>query len=133
MAWFELWVMLGRILILGEYESANPSSPWFLSWILVKQIFHQILYSRQLYIDESCWLCGWKINSSHKLNFIHAEVGRIGIGICYDIRFQELAILYAARGLFDLNCVALYFVQFYLFKSVLADIFLGNHDNTWSN
>lgn len=29
-----------------------------------------------------------------------AEVGRIGIGICYDIRFQELAMIYAARGLF---------------------------------
>ena len=27
-----------------------------------------------------------------------SEVGRIGIGICYDIRFQELAMLYAARG-----------------------------------
>lgn len=27
-----------------------------------------------------------------------AEVGRIGIGICYDIRFQELAMIYAARG-----------------------------------
>lgn len=29
-----------------------------------------------------------------------ADVGRIGIGICYDIRFQELAMLYAARGIF---------------------------------
>lgn len=28
-----------------------------------------------------------------------ADVGRIGVGICYDIRFQELAMLYAARGL----------------------------------
>jgi omega-amidase len=38
----------------------------------------------------------WEVN--HGLGL--AEVGRIGIGICYDIRFQELAIIYAARGLF---------------------------------
>lgn len=30
---------------------------------------------------------------------MNADVGRIGVGICYDIRFQELAVLYAARGL----------------------------------
>ncbi|GAB4836962.1 Omega-amidase, chloroplastic [Ancistrocladus abbreviatus] len=29
---------------------------------------------------------------------VDTEVGRIGIGICYDIQFQELAMLYAARG-----------------------------------
>ncbi|KAL1830690.1 hypothetical protein DCAR_0100626 [Daucus carota subsp. sativus] len=29
---------------------------------------------------------------------VDTEVGRIGIGICYDIRFQELATIYAARG-----------------------------------
>ncbi|RXH73004.1 hypothetical protein DVH24_012688 [Malus domestica] len=28
---------------------------------------------------------------------VDTEVGRIGIGICYDIRFQELAMIYAAR------------------------------------
>lgn len=30
---------------------------------------------------------------------LYAEVGRIGIGICYDIQFQELAAIYAARGI----------------------------------
>ncbi|KAF5748349.1 Nitrilase/cyanide hydratase and apolipoprotein N-acyltransferase family protein isoform 1 [Tripterygium wilfordii] len=29
---------------------------------------------------------------------VDTEVGCIGIGICYDIRFQELAMIYAARG-----------------------------------
>ncbi|XP_050215933.1 omega-amidase, chloroplastic-like [Mercurialis annua] len=29
---------------------------------------------------------------------VDTEVGRIGIGICYDIRFQELAMIYASRG-----------------------------------
>ncbi|KAJ0090542.1 hypothetical protein Patl1_13809 [Pistacia atlantica] len=33
---------------------------------------------------------------------VDTDVGRIGIGICYDIRFQELAMIYAARGLFSL-------------------------------
>ncbi|KAK4493273.1 hypothetical protein RD792_017848, partial [Penstemon davidsonii] len=29
---------------------------------------------------------------------VDTDVGRIGIGICYDIQFQELAAIYAARG-----------------------------------
>ncbi|XVE97744.1 hypothetical protein REPUB_Repub03eG0044900 [Reevesia pubescens] len=29
---------------------------------------------------------------------VDTDVGRIGIGICYDIRFQELAMIYATRG-----------------------------------
>ncbi|KAK6912846.1 Carbon-nitrogen hydrolase [Dillenia turbinata] len=29
---------------------------------------------------------------------VDTEVGRVGIGICYDMRFQELAMLYAARA-----------------------------------
>ncbi|KAI3955784.1 hypothetical protein MKW98_006144 [Papaver atlanticum] len=29
---------------------------------------------------------------------VDTDVGRIGIGICYDIRFQELATIYASRG-----------------------------------
>ncbi|TYJ32539.1 hypothetical protein E1A91_A05G042200v1 [Gossypium mustelinum] len=29
---------------------------------------------------------------------VDTDVGRIGVGICYDIRFQELAMIYASRG-----------------------------------
>ncbi|KAL9224230.1 hypothetical protein vseg_000290 [Gypsophila vaccaria] len=29
---------------------------------------------------------------------VDTDVGRIGIGICYDIQFQELSAIYAARG-----------------------------------
>lgn len=32
------------------------------------------------------------------LTVIDTELGRIGVAICYDIRFPELAGLYAARG-----------------------------------
>ena len=64
----------------------------------------------ELTAELSDCLMQWKLTS--KLNFhcevfhdfngelILAEVGRIGIGICYDIRFQELAMIYAARGWF---------------------------------
>ncbi|ONL94176.1 Omega-amidase chloroplastic [Zea mays] len=38
---------------------------------------------------------------------VDTDVGRIGIGICYDIRFQELAMLYAARGLQTTRCAVL--------------------------
>jgi omega-amidase len=32
------------------------------------------------------------------LTVIDTEIGRLGIGICYDIRFPEVAALYASRG-----------------------------------
>ncbi|KAG6413849.1 hypothetical protein SASPL_126564 [Salvia splendens] len=34
---------------------------------------------------------------------IDTDVGRIGIGICYDIQFQELAAIYASRGTVPCN------------------------------
>ncbi|XP_047942703.1 omega-amidase, chloroplastic-like [Salvia hispanica] len=36
-------------------------------------------------------------NFDYKM-FVAEDVGRIGIGICYDIQFQELAAIYASRG-----------------------------------
>ncbi|PWZ57741.1 Omega-amidase, chloroplastic [Zea mays] len=38
------------------------------------------------------------LTAGHYPTVVDTDVGRIGIGICYDIRFQELAMLYAARG-----------------------------------
>ncbi|RWV91621.1 hypothetical protein GW17_00046087 [Ensete ventricosum] len=38
------------------------------------------------------------LTAGERPTIVDTDVGRIGIGICYDIRFQELAMLYAARG-----------------------------------
>ncbi|RWW85701.1 hypothetical protein BHE74_00005588 [Ensete ventricosum] len=38
------------------------------------------------------------LTAGERPTVVDTDVGRIGIGICYDIRFQELAMLYAARG-----------------------------------
>ncbi|EPS58728.1 hypothetical protein M569_16085, partial [Genlisea aurea] len=38
------------------------------------------------------------LTAGEKPTIVDTDVGRIGIGICYDIRFQELSMLYAARG-----------------------------------
>ncbi|KAG5596011.1 hypothetical protein H5410_037243 [Solanum commersonii] len=38
------------------------------------------------------------LTAGERPTIVDTEVGRIGIGICYDIRFQELAAIYAARG-----------------------------------
>lgn len=35
--------------------------------------------------------------------YLCADVGRIALGICYDIRFPEMAMLYAARGTLSLS------------------------------
>ncbi|GLT75968.1 hypothetical protein SLA2020_476560 [Shorea laevis] len=38
------------------------------------------------------------LTAGESLTIVDTDVGRIGIGICYDIQFQELAMIYAARG-----------------------------------
>ncbi|KAH0450135.1 hypothetical protein IEQ34_020827 [Dendrobium chrysotoxum] len=38
------------------------------------------------------------LTAGQQPTIVDTDVGRIGVGICYDIRFQELAVLYAARG-----------------------------------
>lgn len=45
-----------------------------------------------------------------------ADVGRIAVGICYDIRFPELAMLYAARGNFPIPRIR--FLMVILFADV---------------
>lgn len=47
----------------------------------------------QITFKESLTLTG-----GESPTIVDTDVGRIGIGICYDMRFQELAMLYAARG-----------------------------------
>eukprot|EP00249_Psilotum_nudum_P006445 c19768_g1_i1 orf=396-1460(-) len=38
------------------------------------------------------------LSAGETLTVADTDAGRIAVGICYDIRFQELAMLYAARG-----------------------------------
>lgn len=38
------------------------------------------------------------VTAGNEATVVDTDVGRIGIGICHDIRFPELAMLYAARG-----------------------------------
>ncbi|KAG0489179.1 hypothetical protein HPP92_007990 [Vanilla planifolia] len=38
------------------------------------------------------------LTAGQQSTIVDTDVGRIGIGICYDIRFQELAMIYASRG-----------------------------------
>lgn len=45
-----------------------------------------------------CFMESKTLTAGNTPIIVDTDVGRIGIGICYDIRFQELAMLYAARG-----------------------------------
>jgi predicted amidohydrolase len=36
--------------------------------------------------------------TENKLYVFNADIGRVGVGICHDIRFPELAMLYGAKG-----------------------------------
>ncbi|KAL3702463.1 hypothetical protein R1sor_020485 [Riccia sorocarpa] len=38
------------------------------------------------------------LSPGESLTVVDTDVGRIGVAICYDIRFPEMAMLYAARG-----------------------------------
>lgn len=45
-----------------------------------------------------CFMESKTLTAGNTPIIVDTDVGRIGIGICYDMRFQELAMLYAARG-----------------------------------
>ncbi len=38
------------------------------------------------------------LSPGESITVVDTDAGRLGIGICYDIRFPELAQLYAQRG-----------------------------------
>ena len=42
--------------------------------------------------------CRCHVAAGCGLTVVESEVGRLGVGICYDLRFPEMAALYAARG-----------------------------------
>jgi hypothetical protein len=51
---------------------------------------------------------------------VDTAAGRLGVGICYDIRFPELAMLYAKRGVQVLVYPGGCHVLLYLFVSCVA-------------
>ena len=59
-------------------------------------------------------------------SLFYVDVGRIGIGICYDIRFQELAAIYAARGTVCYSYEVTYFKFLNDSSKVLLDMYKVN-------
>lgn len=49
------------------------------------------------HIRQHSLICVCK-GSQSEFSVLCPDVGRIAVGICYDIRFPEMAMLYAARG-----------------------------------
>lgn len=66
--------------------------------VFVISLSHFLYFNRISLIFLTYITLLFKFSRNNQLVF-YAEVGRIGIGICYDIRFQELAAIYAARGM----------------------------------
>ena len=55
-------------------------------------------YNINLSFSFNGWWAIFQIDLATDKQLFNADVGRIGIGICHDIRFPELAALYRENG-----------------------------------
>eukprot|EP00850_Spirogloea_muscicola_P015256 SM000115S23935 [mRNA] locus=s115:336733:339141:+ [translate_table: standard] len=65
------------------------------------------------------------LTGGSNLTVVDTELGlRVGLGICYDIRFPEMAMLYANRGAFNMTTGPAHWELLAKASKILVDIFI---------